>query len=291
MKSLIPTSVVTPFGTDAGVTVYAFGKMPHEAMAGWKFGRDGVQNTAVEKRIAEFAFERGVVKIFAPIPDFCGQVCFSEQLSLHASYQVGRCERVSIYRDTLSSDGLLTQKGTAFYIAPADCLTFLLYNPDSGKLVSAHAGRESLYDPGVLVGKPVRRHGSLVGSAIEAIGGQVERLRAFAGFGISRDSFQHPWPDPISTDSEKRNLAMCKHLAQWDSKAAFDRAGRISIKKIIREQLVAAGVADDAIAQDCVDTFSDQTSDGSYRWWSNRRGDKEERNGVLVVYNPSLIAE
>jgi copper oxidase (laccase) domain-containing protein len=57
--------------------------------------------------------------------------------------------------------------------------------------------------------------------------------------------------------------------------------GKISLHKIIEAQCKKLGILDRNISWDEFDTATDKNPDGSFRWWSNRRGEKG-RNLVLV---------
>lgn len=285
--SLIPTALTMPFGVDAGVGIMAFGRMPEKAPNGWKLGSNGQKNEFVEKQIAECAFNCEINTILAPVSDFSGSVCDPEQLSHHSDYQVGRCEKVVIKRNA-HADGVVVPPGTAYYLASADCLTLLLYDPVSRRLVCGHAGRESLYDKAKLEGMPARTHESLTQSMVAVIGGRPEHLRAFAGFGIGRQHFLHPTDG--DTAKGQWNQRMRLVFSKWDPALSSDKTGRLSLRTVIKNQLVEQGVLEDRIELDSTDTFSDQRADHSgFQWWSNRRGDTLERNGVLVVYNTDLM--
>jgi copper oxidase (laccase) domain-containing protein len=279
----VPTAVFMPFGPR--VTIYAFGRAPAGQMINWSIAK----NPDVGKYIAEFALKNaGVTEILSPRPDFSGRICTREELTVQLENIVGRCEvsRILRHPENVSADGVEIKPGQAFYIASGDCPTLVVFDPIGKRLIAAHAGRDCLWDrEHVLNDKTAREHASIVDAAmLEFDDVPPEELKAFIACGIAAKNFSHSLTDP---NLKSKNLEMIAALEK-NCPIEFmgkDSAGCINLREIIRSQLISHGLRPDAIGCDAIDTYGDTDSTGEHYWWSNRRGDKTVRNGVLVIYN------
>lgn len=252
------------------------------------FGRETDWRLASEdarRLIANFAFSHGVTEVMAPVPsEFNAVVCEPNQLSPEHEEPVGRCEKVTFFRK-FKADGTQIKRTQAFYITSGDCPTLVVFNPITGELYAAHAGRNCLWDRGHIIdGKPAREHASVVDAIMEKIPEAYQRFcKAFIYLGIAAENFSHPVYDSTYGAA---NQKMIDHFVETlgPTVCPDQQEGKLAVKTIIREQLILWGIPADSIGQDMADTFGDKAEDGSLKWHSNRRGDKT-RNGVLVIYH------
>lgn len=276
----IPTAVQMPFGPS--VVVYMFGKTfrPDGQPVNWSIR----SNPEAAKLIASFAAEHEVSTILQPSPDFSARVCQRWDLAKAALVPTRNDGAVTFLRGA-SADGVDdVRPGEAFYIASGDCPTLVLYDPTWGRLVCAHAGRDCLWDRRhILEGAPARPSASVVTSAFACFNRHPLRTRAFICGGIAGRNFEH---DVESGDLASSNARMVGHFVDECGKFSVvgdSNDGCLDLKFIIARQLVKAGLFPDMTGCDAIDTFDDRLN-GEYVWWSNRRGDKQERNGILIVH-------
>ena len=180
-----------------------------------------------------------------------------------------------------SAEGVEIKKEEGFGLNIADCGIVTVYHPKSGKLLAAHAGRDSLWDRGnILQGKEKRECESVVDAITAGFSPEEkETLQVFVGFGIHPEHFLHPWNDTAhGVDNEK----MCRYLMDaWGKDVVFGnddekKLGRIDISLLTKRQFEKTGT-DSITLFNTIDPFADS------RLWSHRRGEKG-RNLVLVGY-------
>lgn len=275
MDTTIPLPTESHVIEGGRISVHCFGKDED-----WRLGND-----VARRLIANFAFGHGVTDVLAPVPvEFNAIVCEPEQLSPEHEEPVGRCEKMTFYR-RFKADGTQIKPRQAFYITSGDCPTLVVFNLITGELFVAHAGRNCLWDRNnIIEGKPPRAHASVVDAIMAKIPqGHRRFCKAFIVLGIAAENFCHPTYD--STHGAA-NQKMVEHFVQTlGTSVCHDLLdGKLSVKGIIREQLMRNGVPADSIGLDMADTFGDKSKSGSPKWHSNRRGDKT-RNGVLVIYH------
>lgn len=241
----------------------------------------------VAHRVARFAFDAfGATEILAPVLDFSARICTEEQLSTRSiEVTVPRCEKVKVMRGA-KGDIIALNPGQAGFLTSGDCPPVILWDPlFPSPLFCAHAGRDCLFDKSlVLTGKKSREYGSVVDVMMNFFEKAVRpRLKAFIMCGIASKNFMHPWKD--ATFGEQ-NIKMTAHLQrEYNLPAGLPNLGCIPLKVIIREQLLRYGVDPDNIGQDTIDTHDDlEPGTSNPLWWSYRRGDRTERNGILIAY-------
>lgn len=183
-----------------------------------------------------------------------------------------------------SVEGSTMEKiGEAVGIASSDCPTIIARNRISLLTVSAHAGRESLYDKEALFnGARPRRHESVVDAIMEKLapGSRgAEDVTVFIACGIKAWWFGHRWDDPVHGENNRR---LCEHLdARWGPKCAL--SGFIALDEVISAQFRAHGVRPDKISVSEACTYHDKDAKGASRWHSHRRDGQGGRNFVLAV--------
>ncbi len=263
-----PTAVLEPFGPR--VSICLFGRPEN-----WSFET----NLEAPRKIAEFCLEHGIKKITAPVADFSAVVCPCSVPPDVFMYDFGFLKKVQMLRN--SADGAVIYPEEAFYVRSGDCPTLVVFDPDSGLIVCAHAGRECLYDRANLLGKAPRQHKSVVEAALCRFDSNHSRLLAFITCGIKAGNFKHElWVGGVKRTPEVWNMLEC--LKEVHSDSVDLKTGSISLNGIITAQLIAGGVQPQNIGHDLINTYGD-LNEGCPVWWSYRRGDKVERNGVLVL--------
>jgi copper oxidase (laccase) domain-containing protein len=236
------------------------GKTPEEAEE---------NNPGILDRMERIATRFFLQTIYAPHPS-----TFNAEIADPRSDEWRRWPS-SLVRGPLADGVVLREPGTAFVVSSGDCPTVILRDTDSGDVVAAHAGRDSLIK---LDDSP-----HLISSMVAVLRpkrGAKAGIRAFIACGINYEHFTHPWNDP---QNGERNRAMHAHAAEYEGAAfADDEDGLISLKDLITGQLISNGLNDTRIGFDGADTYSDLGADGKPLWHSHRRGDRT-RNLVLVI--------
>lgn len=191
-----------------------------------------------------------------------------------------------VLRNGVMADGTtLLHKHTAVMICSGDCPTVTFMVPD-GRVIVVHAGRWSLFDKSlVLKGQPGREYPSVVNSVMAEISRSMRRRTfVYISLGIRSRHFTHPLRHK---EYGALNRALIKHIKDnygpvglWDEKGT---KGRIDLFAIIRAQCVRAGINPAFIADDGLDTHSDD------RFYSHRRETDlgktsfRPRNAVVVI--------
>ncbi len=265
------------------VSVYLFGR-PLD----WNIGGDNAET--VRSRVGELAQDLGVRTILAPRP-----VLFNAEIvtiaNLSELIPLTNGESPVLMHRGCDADGVElppdSRRGKyAFWLSSADCITIVAHSPESGKTVVTHGGRDCLVDRNRINGGVPRRYESVVhATAAKFSKKETKGLKIFMACGIGPEHFEH------RCDDEKYGPANTKMafdiLAKWGPTCLFGdhTQGKISLSEVIRSQFISLGVTPHNIGYDGVETHNDCDRDGSYRWWSYRRGDGKKRNGVLVVQN------
>lgn len=269
-----------PFG--GAVTVRLFGKP-------WDWNIGGENKEDARMRIDTVTKDMNLLNIYAPKPsDFNAVICdpsvLREKIAMDQS-------AARIWRGCNADGTFLQKKGDAFYIGSADCPTIITRNPESGLVVAAHAGRDSLIDKAqVMEKKPYRTDQSVVDAIVACYHpSTLKNLRVFITCGISSTHFTHPHDDVKWGEHNKK---MCAYIRmRWSKdclpgeKEGEGKLGRIALSEIICSQFGIYDVSRENIGSDGIDTYSDIGEKGDYCFWSNRRGDGAKRNGVLIVRN------
>ncbi len=184
-----------------------------------------------------------------------------------------------------NADGVEIPKNLlgGFWLSSADCLCVVAFSP-SGRLICAHAGRDSLFDrKKMLTGTPSRKNESVVDSIAELLGTEFKETKFFLTCGIAPEHLVHSW---YHLEHGATNEKMIKYLAErWEQSVppGKEQEGWINLKGLVTSQFEEHGVSANSISTDGVDTYGDAGSDGRPLWWSHRRGDGAKRNGILVI--------
>ncbi len=257
-------------------------------IVGYAFGRPdnwSLADMATRNRIALFAHQRRVTKIFAPVPSqFNAKICARGEFNEEILIPLVNRDHVTIFRSP-PADGCEILAYEGFFIASGDCPTIVVHDPDSRRTFCAHAGRDCLFDRSNALGRgKSREHDSVVHALLAEFPKEVARnLKVFIACGISGRNFSHPLQGHDRSEECQKMLMYIEHHYGCGFARGDLSLGCISLKDLIRMQLVQRGVESDNIGCDNIDTFADTDRGGNHVWWSNRRGDKKERNGVLIL--------
>ena len=295
-KVLSPTAGYMPFSGRVSIRLY--GRISPPILGGEDMLRQpwNVHDWAIKDRIAEETRANiagtlrqiGVKTVSAPRPQkFNAVICEPGDLTGDA---VSISSDVTFMRG-LDADGVVVPVETPFWLSSADCLTLVVIDPKTGMTIASHAGRDCLFDRERIYGRPPsREHESVVDAIItrfKAAHVNAKYLQAFMTCGVGPEHFEHDWGhrDVVMAT---RNQAMCAHvLMRWGTQCLDGDLlkGKLVLTEIVRAQLVKHGVRVFNIGFDVVDTYDDVNVNGDHLWWSNRRGDGDKRNGVLVTRN------
>lgn len=253
------------------------------------FGRSGGDFKSVEAtwgKICPFLEKEGIYELLSPRAIHGIRVL--EAYQLKKRILPGGPDGVLIRRSrddgSDTGDAVFLRSREAGWFSTADCPFFVVQDKESGNMVFAHAGRESLISSwGIEVGDyNFKEYPSIVNMAIYSLIGHrnPQDLQVYAGLGISGRHFDHPLGHRKYGKKNKKMIEQLKRLAP--SCVLNEKKGQIDLKTLIRIQFEALGVPDSSIQLDDKCTYSDR------RWWSYRRskeqkGDLNARNGILVV--------
>ncbi len=248
--------------------------------------------------LTQEACQLGVFNILAPrISNTSDKVVDREKLEEHGSYMVsGPFGPVSISRGRDEANAVLVEPGEAGFFAVADCPVAVVRDPQTKRVVCAHAGRDCIIDPmQVKKDHPGRNHPSIIDAVMTGYFPEESRssLQVFITCGIQAKSFSHSMDH---ADYGEYNKKLIEHISNhWGDECIVgeDKSrGCISLAGIISRQCEKYGVLPGNVWADDIDTFSDVSDVGGqnvHRLWSHRRwvenGKRgiDGRNGVLVV--------
>ncbi len=274
VHSIMPTRTYNLF--DGAVTVYAFGRpINYKKLA---------ENPRAADIITAYAAHHGVTDIFAPRGTEKNALVIDAdpQLFLEKTVQV---RSVWIHWGPFVDAVRLVKPRTALFIASADCPTLVSLFED-GSVVGAHCARDSLIDRHMVEhGELGRRHYGIVQAIFDGEGKNPSRAQVALVCGIGPRSFEHRETDP---KHGSRNTRLIDHLIAKCGERAIcnpaDGDGRLDMFEIIKALVAECQVPVDngGFEYDGIDTFADEGPNG-YVWHSHKRGDKETRNGILVI--------
>lgn len=234
-------------------------------------------NPGIVGRLSVLMERHGIHRLYLPSPSrFNGLVTEADELKC-------RWPGMPVYRGAFVEGVTLGKIGEAVGIASGDCPTIIARNRSSLLTLSAHAGRESLYDLGeIRSGNPSRRFRSVVDAIVAALapdGRGLEAIWAHVTCGIGREAFTHRTDDPVH--GERNRLLLADLGARWGAHCVGGE--RIDLYAVIAAQFRALGVPDERLSfrRDC--TFVDMTPEGGHRWHSNRRAKDGKRNLVVAI--------
>lgn len=105
---------------------------------------------------------------------------------------------VFLHRDrNIPADGVFLKPGEAFVMSGAGCPIIIATGGEH--MVVAHAGRDSLIHRGAVIGKPTRKHISVVHSIVDAFmerGIPADEIAVCMKFSIPTDAFEHQFDHP-----------------------------------------------------------------------------------------------
>jgi len=286
-----PTAIFTPFGGRVEIRMY--GKQTGD----WSLKPLDYENAGKEKllnRIASITYP-DIERIWAPRPTmFNALIVEPTKMTLRGIGHHRGAEKTHtvciLCAGPAEGVEIMSPKNCAAFFFPADCAVIVLYDPESGKTVASHAGRDSLIDRQfLLTGNKSRKHISVVDAMIDAFSKDTDtsNLRAFICGGINA----HPYQFLPDSEHIIYNLVLLRFLGMTTPNAVNVKQGimYISITALIEEQLFGHGIRPENIGMDCSDPVDDKDVSGKYTWWSHTRwlqeGHKgpDGRNGILII--------
>lgn len=287
-KNPTPTARFDPF---PNVTILCFGR-PLDWSTSMVITQEDVARHDLAHRIAGIALAHETKVILAPCAQKSnGVICQRSDLATKISVQamIGMVPiNVSVERG-FDADGTIIGPREAFYVSTGDCLVGVMTDKGSRRTVAFHASRESLL-PRQWLDPDQHDGGSRKMSVIENALNQLKpegEVAAFFCNGINSTHFGHSWDDPVHG---VRNQSLCEFVsARYGTRCIEQttlddiREGKLSLHELARNQCEDSGIKPGNIGSDSIDTFGDTGPDGKPIWWSYRRGDGRQRNGVLVI--------
>lgn len=271
----VPTTRVSLW--DESVEVLCFGA----ATGDWKLNgmtaeENETFNPGIVARMQALIGRHGANRLYLPSPSrFNGLVADATLLGVAWT-------DLPIYRGAFVEGVTLGKIGEACGIASSDCPTIIARNRRSLLTLSAHAGRESLYDLSELYsGTRVKTHRSVVDAIVEALApdGRTEDVWAHVTCGIGPAVFRHRTDDPVHGERNRRLLA--DWSARWGAHCVKD--GDIDLAAVIAAQFRARGVPNERLSYNHECTFEAMSLKEGYRWHSHRRERDGKRNLVLAI--------
>lgn len=109
-------------------------------------------------------------------------------------------ENIALRRNrSIPGDGIPLEKGYAVLMGLAGCSVIIATDGD-GDMIVAHAGRDSLVDPGAINGEPTRKHVSIVDAIVESFlnrGATLDRIVMCMQLAIPASAFERQFDHPI----------------------------------------------------------------------------------------------
>ena len=249
-----------------------WGKNPDEPI---NMSLSRLQEPAYQEILAGILEERGIRVLYAPNPAFNAVTCTPADLTEVTELPGG----AKVYRGCKADGIIFGGKGSAGCFTPADCATGVF--GFGSEIALLHCGTKCLVDTDARGKgeKTARPFESVVNSALARNYGDMKAVEAFIGGSIHARNLEHPFDHEMFGESNRRWVESVR--AQWPNastvgnlNAAAER-GNICLVSLFAAQALQQGVSIEKITRDEIDTFQQ-------RWFSNRRGDKTERNFVLV---------
>ncbi len=191
------------------------------------------------------------------------------------------------------ADGVIVEEGASAALATGDCPTVVMWAEGQGFAVVAHAGRQSLIGsfsdmPGVGLMTGKRLDQSVIARMVACFIRRkcaLASVHAFITLGIGGPSFSHSMSHPDFRGANGRMIGFVR--THYGKSCILDtREGTLSLHRVIKAQCALLGIPRKNVVSDGFDTATDREADDSFRWWSNRRGEKG-RNLVFVSVMPS----
>jgi len=233
-----------PVGSSQQATIMAFGPedAAHYGLTSWSLKNlqheaDIPANRKLANRLSEELDGLGVLEAFAP------NVAVGSGLIIDTRYLNDRIllNGSRLFRNHgLPADGIMLEAGQAFVMSAAGCPIIIGVAGDD--MIVTHAARDSLIDRGAVMGKPRRKHVSVVDAMIEkfqkrgALPNDIVMVMLFA---IPAKEFKHSFTHPKYGEY---NQALAKFIVnRWSS--GFDWINCcLDLELVFVEQARRAGV-------------------------------------------------
>lgn len=290
IHTIKPTRVLKAFRREVGVKIY--GRQTSLVLKDFT-------NKSVLAHWGEVAQEIGATRILAPIPSkFNARIWDGQTTSADAQW-FSLPHRAKIFRPGYFDGVVLKKKSDSFLLFAAGCAVLIMRvtvtsdGMQKRKTFVAHAGRDSLGAfRDIQAGKDrleFRTPGSVVEAMVDQVrreGGDLSRAEAYICCAIGPKHFNHPFSHP---EFGKQNQLMIDYIIESWGRECIEgerEEGCISLKMLIRRQLIAAGVSEDLIDEDDVDTHGDLDQKGEPLYHSTRRAgdDKTGRTSIFVYH-------
>lgn len=148
-----------------------------------------------------------------------------------------------LYRGSIPADGILLGKGRAFVMSGAGCPVIVA--SDGYDTIVAHAGRDSLVDRGAVMGKPTRRHISVVNAILDALmerGAALDAVQMCMLFSIPAARFEHDF-NHVAHGEYNHKLAKFINDRWHNGTIICHRGGMfLDLEVLFEEQAYQAGV-------------------------------------------------
>lgn len=281
---ILPTAQFDPF---PHIHILAFG-LPFNWSTSLLRSQEDVRQYDLGKRLfAITANQENIETILSPCTQLSNsRICHPSELTtlIVLPAEPLAQSKISVRRGS-DADGVIVGPRQAFYVSTGDCIVGVMIDTKSLKTVAFHASRESLIpkqwlEPEEHDEEP--RKPSVIDQAHSAL--QAEGpIKVFLGCGIGALNFDHPLDHPKFGDQNKRLIRLVSSRYGQDC-LVEDRMkdGCLSLQTIARKQCLELDIPDRNIASDGIDTFADGDHNGKPIWWSKRRGDIHNRNGIFV---------
>jgi copper oxidase (laccase) domain-containing protein len=159
----------------------------------------------------------------------------------------------------------------------ADCATVVAYQPETGILVAAHAGRNCLFAKD----GTAYPDGSVIDRLLALFPGDRSAVMVKVYLAISTYNFPHPVKDhPLA----EHNLRMLRNVQKHCPRGVFPERGRLSLVGVIRDQCMQNGVDGSNVRFDGSCPYESPDFHSYRRDSRGPKGDQGGRNGILVVY-------
>ncbi|OGG92917.1 hypothetical protein A2609_03565 [Candidatus Kaiserbacteria bacterium RIFOXYD1_FULL_47_14] len=198
---------------------------------------DANKNQELVKQLYDALRKMGVHKAYAPNVASSSAIIIDggelkEQIDLGTGVRLHR-------NSTVPADGIFLKKGQAFVMSSAGCPVIIA--TASNHMIVAHAGRDSLIDPGVLMREPTRTHLSVVYAIVKAFGVRPSEIEMRMLFSIPEKAFRH---DVNHWMYGEQNRRLAAFIGTWCPDGVSKENGSIflNLEKIFLAQARMIGV-------------------------------------------------
>ncbi len=240
----------------------------------------------------------GTSRILAPIPSFFNAQIWDGKTKFPEAQEIETGYGIKILRPGCFDGVTLEYPNDGFLLLAAGCAVFTLRVPvlsfggKREKIFVTHAGRDSLGPFNDIRHGKDRLDFRIPGSVVESIANQVRRdggnmkeAWAHISCAIGAEHFDHPFDHP---QHGAGNKAMIEYIiGVWGRECIVGPVDRgcISLKCLIRHQLIGQGMFSGMITEDDIDTHGDVNHAGVPLYHSTRRGDTTARTSIFIYQN------